>query len=168
MCLNREGYICLDSNAFRWITQGYTHVFLHEMGHAIVCKLITGENSEVTVYKNSCRGVNLNCLTQPGLSDWEKTAVCIAGPMADITFSISKLIVAKALKNYLSWPVAIALGGGAIIWISGEMLYAYVSASKKDSGDFGLIARHGNTHLALASATLISQCALAILALVKL
>lgn len=86
----------------------------------------------------------------------------------DIAFSSCKLVAATALKSYISWPVALALGIGAVIWMSGELLYAYVSASNRDHGDFGCIARRGNTHLALAGAALASQCALGIFAAIKL
>lgn len=92
----------------------------------------------------------------------------MAGPMGDIAFSIGKLIAASALRKHLPWPVALALGSGAIFWMSGELLYAYVSAKKKDQGDFGWIARRGNAHLALASTALVALCALGIFTVVKL
>lgn len=159
---------CINSNAFRWITQGYTHVFVHEMSHAAAHKVLTGQNSEVDFFTSLCVGKTLPSPAAAYASDWKKTAIDIAGPMGNIAFSTCKLVAATALKSYLSWPVALALGSGAVIWMSGELLYAYISASNRDHGDFGNIARRGNTHLALASTALISQCALGILAAIKL
>ena len=157
----------LKSNAFHWITQSNLHLFVHEMSHALACKVLTGQTSEVNFfYKRG--GYNQLPPAVNYASDWKKTAIDIAGPMGDITLSTCKLVAATALKSYLSWPIALALGSGAVIWMSGELLYAYVSASKRDGGDFGCIARRGNAHLVLASAALISQCALGIFAAIKL
>lgn len=159
---------CLNSKVFRWITQGYTHVFTHEMSHALACKLLTNKNSTVHVIKSICEGITIHPTELVCASDWKNTIVDVAGPLGDIVFSSCKLVAATALKNYLSWPIALAMGSGGVIWISGELLYAYISASNRDSGDFGKIALRGNTHLALASTALVSQVALGILAAVKL
>jgi hypothetical protein len=164
--ISQLAYKFFKSNAFHWITQLHTHVFVHEMGHALSIKALTGQNSEVKIfYKRG--GVTQPPAALRYASDWKQTVVEAAGPMADIAFSTCKLVAATALKRYLSWPVALVLGSGAVMWMFGELLYAYVSASKKDDGDFGCIARRGNTHLALASTALVSQCALGIFAAIK-
>lgn len=165
--ISKLAFNCINSNAFRWITQGYTHVSVHEVSHAIVCKALTGQNSEVNFFTSLCIGKNNYPPALSYASDWKQTMVDISGPMGDIAFSTCKLVAATALKSYLSWPVSLALGSGAVIWMSGELLYAYVSASNRDYGDFGCIARRGNTHLALASTALISQVALGIFAAIK-
>lgn len=166
--ISKMAFKCLNSNVFRWITQGYTHVFTHEMSHALACKLLTNQNSTVHVIKSICEGGILYPTELAYASDWKKTIVDVAGPLGDIAFSSCKLVAATALKNYLSWPIALALGSGSVIWISGELLYAYISASNRDAGDFGKIAHRGNTHLALASTALVSQAALGIFAAIKL
>jgi hypothetical protein len=165
--ISKLAFNCINSNAFRWITQGYTHVFVHEMSHAIACKALTGQKSEVNFFTSLCIGMNEYPLTITYVSDWKKTVIYAAGPMGDIAFSTCKLVAATALKSYLSWPVALTLGSGAVVWMSGELLYAYVSAANKDHGDFGKIASRGNIHLALASTALVSQCALGIFAAIK-
>jgi len=166
--ISQLAFKCINSNAFRWITQGYTHVFVHEMSHAVAYKVLTGQNSEVDFFTSLCIGKNLSPPAAAYASDWKKTIIGISGPMGDIAFSTCKLVAATALKSYLSWPVALALGSGAVVWMSGELLYAYVSAANKDHGDFGKIASRGNTHLALASTALVSQVALGIFAAIKL
>lgn len=159
---------CLSSDAFRWITQGYAHVFTHEMGHALACKLLTNQNSTVHVIKSTCEGGTTFPSGLVNMADWKKTIVDVSGPFGNIAFSSCKLLAATSLKNYLSWPIALTLGSGGVIWISGELLYAYVSASNRNAGDFGKIAGRGDTHLALASAALVSQAALGIFAAIKL
>ncbi|HSX37302.1 MAG TPA: hypothetical protein VLE95_00550 [Chlamydiales bacterium] len=167
--ISKMTYKCLNSNAFRWITQGYAHVFIHEMSHALTYKLLTNQHSTVHISKSTCAGRTIypteftRCA-----SDWEKTIVHVAGSLGNIAFSSCKLVAATALKNYISWPIALALGSSGVIWISGELLYACVSASKRNRGDFGRIARLGNTHLALAGTALVSQVALGIFAAIKL
>lgn len=159
---------CIKSDAFRLVTQAYTHVFVHEMSHALACKILTGQNSEVDLFTNRCVGVNHYPPAVTYASDWKQTVIDVAGPMGNIAFSTCKLVAATALKSYLSWPVALALGSGAIVWMSGELLYAYVSASNRNDGDFGLIALRGNTHLALASTAIVSQVALGIFVAIRL
>lgn len=158
---------CINSNVFRWLTQGYAHTFIHEMSHALTFKLLTNQDATVRVFKSSCTGETDYPYSLNNLPDWKKNIIYIAGPMGDIAFSTCKLIAATALKNYLSWPIALALGSGAVIWISGELLYAYTSLLNKDAGDFGIIARSGNISLALASTTLVSQVALGVFAAIK-
>lgn len=164
--ISKTAIKCINSNMFRWITQGYAHVFTHEMSHALTFKLFSGQDTTIEVFKSSCTGrTRLPLATLP---DWKNTIVIVAGPMGDIAFSTCKLVAATALKSYLSWPVALALGSGAVIWMSGELLYAYTSALNRDDGDFGCIASYGNTYLALASTALVSQCALGIFTAIKL
>jgi hypothetical protein len=166
--ISRLALTCLNNNAFRWITQSYMHLFVHEMSHAITCKVLTGQNGNVDFFLDRNAGRTPYPQSFTNAVDWKKTVISIAGPMGNIAFSICKLVAATALKNYLAWPVRLALGGGAVFWISGELLYAYVSASNKDQGDFGSIACLGPTHLAIASIAIVSQCALGIFAAIRL
>lgn len=156
---------CLKSTAFRLATQAYAHVFVHEICHAMIYKLFAHQNAEVHITKCGCEGrtsypsaVNAN---------WKSTIIDLSGPMGNIAFSTCKLVAATALKSYLTWPIALALGAGAVMWISGELLFAYISVSKNSEADFANIARRGNNHLALASIALVSQVALGIFAAIK-
>ncbi len=165
--LSKAATQCINSNVFRWLTQGYTHIFIHEMSHALTFKLLTNQDATVRVFKSSCTGETYYRISLNNFADWKKNIISIAGPMGDIAFSTCKLVAATALKSYLSWPIALALGSGAVIWISGELLYAYTSGLNKDAGDFGSIARSGNISLALFSTLLVSQVALGIFAAIK-
>lgn len=159
---------CLHNYPFRLITQGYAHTFIHAMSCALMNKLLTNQDAQIEIFTNSCTTkINLPPRFHT-LPDWKKTIADTAGPMGNIAFASCKLVAATALKRSLSWPVALTLGSGAVIWMSGELLYAYVSASNRDYGNFGDIPCRGNAHLALASTALLSQCALGIFAAIKL
>ena len=159
---------CINSNAFRLVTQGYIHLFIHEMSHALACKFVVGLNAKVTIFTSACVSRARFPQEMFSVEAWRQTFVSVAGPIGNIAFCACKLVVATRFKKYLSWPLALVLGSGAVIWMCGELLYAYTSASKKDGGDFGKIACHGNTHLALASTALIGQLALGTFAAIKL
>lgn len=159
---------CINNDHFRWITQGYAHVFVHEVSHAIISKLIYNNHPSIRVFKSSCTGMCTAFVPNAHHTEWKSTIFSLAGPAGNIAFCSCKLVAAAAFKSYLSWPIALALGSGAVIWASGELLYAYTSALKRDSGDFGSIARKGNAHLTFASVILVSQCALAIFAAIML
>lgn len=160
------GYLadnCLNSNVFRVVTQGYAHTFVHEMGHALACRVLTDVKPKVRVFTDLCTGRTY--VGDPGsLID---SIICASGPLANMAFSGCKLVGATALRGYLSMPVAITIGAGAIVWMTGELFLASISASDKDLGDFGRIARYGSTNLTLASTALIGQCALGVLAACK-
>ncbi len=170
---------CLNSIPFRLITQGYAHVCIHEMSHAIAIKLLTNESPYVHICTDTCTGYTRSDeddIFEPELwkdndnieaEPWKDNIIHAAGSIGNVAFSSCELIAATAFKNYLSWPVALALGGGGALWLSGELLYSYVSAIRKDNGDFGQIASSHKMHLALAGAALVGECALGVLAAVK-
>lgn len=184
---NQEGMLTqyakkhFNNSAFRWITkaynwatQGYAHVLVHEMGHALTSRLFPRQNffshqpndqvtPKVKVFTTTCEGATTDAVL--GLIGWKKVLVCAAGPLANIAFSACKLVAVQTLKtNYFTWPIAAVLECGAIVEIGSELYYAYDSSSKEDDGDFGRIAREGNLFLCLASTALITECALGVVA----
>lgn len=156
----------ISKHPFCVITQGYAHIFVHEISHALVYKLLTGQNAKVLVIKNSFQSF----VTYPVVVNKRGQAfiIDISGPIGSVAFSSCKLVAAAALKNYLSWPVALVLGGGAAMCITGELLHAGICAFKKSQTDFGFIAKRGCTSLVLASLILVSEAALAVFASFKL
>ena len=172
--VSRIALACLNSNTLRYLTQGYSHVFIHEMGHALADRLLTHKDVDpydtpsVYISKESCGGENWPTSASEFLPEWKKTILDVAGPMADIAFSSCKIVAATSLKNYLPLPVTLALGGAGALWIFGELVYAYTSVLNKDGGDFSNIAERGNVHLALASTAVVSQVALAIFTAISL
>jgi hypothetical protein len=166
-CLNSRVFHA-SCYVFRLMTQGYLHVLVHEMGHAIAEKLLTHRKPKVNVYTDSCTGVCLSEIQTHISYRWVpyriQSIVYASGPMADVAFCIFKLVTATALRSYLSTPIAAVLGASAVIWITGELGYALVSAYCRNEGDFGNISRNGSSHLSLASIALVGEVALGIFA----
>jgi len=155
---------CLTSKAFILATQGYLHTLVHELGHAGTYKYFTTHAPNVTIITNHCSGfTSYFPRFYRSASPIKKTIMNIGGPMSNMIFSSTKLIAAAALKDYISWPVALVLGTGSVVWMSGELLYAFTSAYKQDQGDFGCIAERSKVHLVISAAALIGQYALGIL-----
>lgn len=157
----------INSDFARLISVSNIHLFVHEMSHAIACKLITNQNSSISFFTKRCLAVNYYPREVLHCQDWKRTILDSAGPIGDIAFSSCQLVAANALKNYISWPISLLLGGGALLFMAAELFYAYSSASKKDFGDFGLIAKRNISHLVFSSIALISSCALGIFGALK-
>ncbi len=170
LTLNGAGVIsylaraCINNQVFQYLSFGYSHVFIHELGHALTSRILTGNSTPSITIDSSCNGFTSECIAD---SRWKDSLILSAGPMFDIAFCSFQLIAAASLKKH-SKIVSGILGFSAVIWMAGELLYAYTSVINDDGGDFGSIARNGKTHLALASAALISECALSIFTAIKM
>jgi hypothetical protein len=132
------------------------------MGHATIYTLLTGKTPKIFIFKDFYGGATAINEEFYTLSDWARTALLVAGPMANVAFSYGKLFSAEALKNHLPWPTTLSLRLGAIYQIYLELSYAYNSLHA-GFGDFGLIAEIGNTHLTVAATTLLVQVSLGLL-----
>lgn len=76
---------CLKNRAFCIATLGYAHVFVHEMGHALVGKFLLNQNSRVQIFTKDCVSLTASSGTAP-LPTWKKTVRFAAGPMANMVF----------------------------------------------------------------------------------
>jgi hypothetical protein len=150
----------LNNYAFKLITFGYLHTFVHEMGHGIALKILSGKNISIEININTCLGLVRG--ERSNLSAWSMTLFDLAGPLADVILSISLIYASCAFNSLITPPLAIILGAGGAIWLVGEYYYA-VDSLISGRGDMASIASHGNLHLLIASAALITPCALAIL-----
>lgn len=155
----------LSNKWFQIAHQGYLHTYIHEMGHALACKQVIPDRSCVYVHPK-CNGATMGYFDTPRFLNfqlqWKQSFVDAAGPLTQMAFASLRLVAAVALRNYISWPVAFVLGTGAVYHMMEELAYAAESSVSGD-GDFGSIASSSKTHLALASAALIGECALGIL-----
>ncbi|MBA3958602.1 MAG: hypothetical protein H0X51_09470 [Parachlamydiaceae bacterium] len=165
-CISVIANRCFNSHVFHVVTQGYLHTFIHEVGHALAGKVLYGENSRIIICTSPIHPVNRR--DESRFKNWKETIYCLSGPLANMCFSTCKLVAAVAFRSYLSLPVACIFGAGAVFWISGELLYAYVSAAGNlPEGDFYKIARIGNVHLALSTVVLVGQAALGVFCAVQ-
>ena len=159
--VSQSAHACLNSRFFRYFTMGYVHTFVHEMGHALAYKLLTGSPSSIEIQTNTCTGVTHYRNYKP-LSPLAESFTSLSGALANIVFSICKIVAACALSSYITVPVALGIGIGAAIWITGELFYAFHSGLYQDHGDFGKIAQNGPLHFISSVAVLTSAVALGI------
>lgn len=122
-CVN----LCLGNSLFRFLTFGYLHVFIHELGHALASLLQGHKHVKIKISTNTCKGVT-------EWQDFTKALIgpefftSIAGPLAGMTLETIKLIGAIALgvllPSFIGLPLEIAIGAGSVIWLLGELSYA--------------------------------------------
>jgi hypothetical protein len=161
---HEAGFISkLADKCFNGLARAYMHTAVHEMGHAIAYKLFSGDTPNIVVYSDQgSEGYThsqwINCLPA-----WQRNIVSAAGALGNVAFSSCELATAFALKRYCG-PLALVLGSGAAASIAQDLIYSIHSTIKQDDGDFGKIAQSNKTHLALAGAALVGECALAALA----
>lgn len=142
----------------RVASQLHLHTFVHQMGHILAEKLLMGvTSSEISivtfndklhpvVYKEAHKNFNTRL-----------SLVEAAGPLAHVAFCIVKLAVAVLFTNYITFPVAFALGSVAFGYITADVLGAALSRGRDD---FGYIAKNSKTHYAMAMFALITEVAL--------
>lgn len=161
-------HFILSSKIFNLLTLGWLHTLVHEMGHAVAYKILTGEGSTITLCYNSCYGSTAHdgsAVNSPIKETW----ILLSGPLANIIFSSVLIVGIFALTQYLPMAKEVSLGlriaitANGAIWMIGELFYAAVSVSQKDDGDFGRIAKEHWLHLTLSTLLLIIICALCIL-----
>lgn len=154
--------VLLNNYTFKVLTFGYLHTMVHEMGHALTAKLFN-VHSSIKININNCIGCTQynNYKKLPLLKD---SLVALAGPLADVIFSVSIIFAAFFASPFITVPVSTFFALGAAIWITGELYYALDSLNSGD-GDFANIGRNGNLHLLFATVALITPVALTALAL---
>lgn len=156
------------SHTFRVLTLGYLHVFVHEMGHALAAKILFGNSPQVSVFRNPSPELgNTNNAGGRNYGSIGDSIVHAAGPMADMIFSSCTIIAAIAFRTFISTPVTVCLVIGSVIWMTGEMCYAYASATKLTIGDFFYIRDNGWGHLLVATTILTATFAYGIFAATK-
>jgi hypothetical protein len=148
-----------NNRIFQLSTLGYVRVFLHEMSHAMMSKLLTYALPEVTIYIPNCNGITVFYGARSRMA-WKNNLVSAAGSMTNIAFSICNIFAINRLKEFLPWPASLVLKAGNAIWITGELLYALASVLQKDHGDFGKIFKSNPFHFAIASTALIAESVL--------
>lgn len=165
---------CLRSKIFSLLTLGHLHTLVHETGHAVAHRVLTGGEATINLSISSCYGSTTYYPGTRPLSPLGATWIDLSGPLADVIFSVVLIIGIFAITHYvpmsqeLSLGLRIGIGAPAAFWIVGEFFHAGVSACKGDSGDFGKIANRGWLQLLMSIAILVSICALCAFGIVML
>lgn len=156
----------MRSKIFSVLTLGHLHTFIHEFGHAATYELLSGGKATINLSTKSCYGSTTFEQSKRQLPGVAQTYIDLAGPLADVIFSAVLIVGIFALTHYvpmpieLSWSLRAVVCIPAAIWIGGEFLYAAVSITNNDNGDFGNIAKRGIGHLLVSLAVLITIRAL--------
>jgi|688.fasta_scaffold03461_22 hypothetical protein len=162
-CLSTTTKNLLTNYTFKIITFSYLHTFVHEVAHALALKALGVKNICIEINSNTALG-HTGIAGKTKLSSWSLTLVDLAGPLANVIFSVSLVYGSYIFSPIISLPFSLFLGAGGTIWICGEYYYA-LSSLIGDRGDWANIASRGKLSLLLASAALITPCALAILSI---
>ncbi|CCB89078.1 M50 family metallopeptidase [Simkania negevensis] len=155
----------LHSYPFRVATLAFTHFFVHEMGHALTQQMLIPNENHIVIFTDQFGAYNKALTYNEG---FQSSLISLAGPLVDMIYSCSLLAAAVLIQKHISKCAGYILGSGAVVWILGELVYAFSSALRDDIGDFARIAHNGIDHLLLSLSLLVSVCALGIFSSVKL
>lgn len=151
----------LNSYTFRVLTFSYLHVFVHEMGHVLAIKILTGYPSTIIIDTHTVAGKN-NSVGLCHLTPRKNSIVAISGPLVSVIFSMTKIYAALAWRSFITTPLAIGIVSTGGIWVFGELFYMVHSILNQD-GDFADIARQGPAHLRISIVTMVGVVALGML-----
>lgn len=159
--------VCLKSKLFSVVTLGPLHTFIHELGHAVAWRLVSGNGSLIEMSSNSLYGSILFDRFEYNVSSWKNSYVSLSGPLADVILSVALMFFSIAIKSFvpvsLIKPVQLWLVASSVFWICGELIYGAVSAIRQDNGDFGKIAKTGALHLVICGAILVTAVGFGVL-----
>lgn len=158
----------LHSYPFRITTLAFTHFFVHEMGHALANQMLfpmEKYHSSIVIFTDQFGAYTTRLKSNEG---YKSSLVSLAGPLIDMIYSCTLLAAAVLIGKKVSKFAGYMLGTGSLVWILGELVYAFSSPIRNDIGDFAAIADNGIDHLLVSLSLLVSTCALGIFGSIKL
>lgn len=159
---------CINSKAFNCAMHSWVHVFAHEMGHALTGKWLLSSSAKIRIFTNHVGGMNTYAYRRMHQAPLEiQSTITTAGPLVGMAFSSCELVAAVALKNYISWPVALFMGTGASYAMFCGLCELGMTLLEFDGSDFQILARDSKKHFVIASAAVVAECALGICAAKK-
>jgi hypothetical protein len=84
--IGRAAEFCLNSKIFSLLTLGHLHTFIHELGHAVAYRTLTGGEATIHIALNTQSGITSFGGKARSLSPAGATWVNLSGPLADLFF----------------------------------------------------------------------------------
>ena len=133
---SKLGKALLTNKVMAIVSLGYLHITIHELGHAIAEQMLAKRtiSSTITVFTKTCTG---NCSVGSSNERWKEIAILIAGPLADVLFSIMQCMLGFMCISagfFGSTCLGSILIASGVSWIAGELFYA-----TRPYGDVGKI-----------------------------
>lgn len=146
---------------FNVLNLTYVSILVHEMGHALACKALTGSNPEIEIYSNAAGFTipkpNTVCRT---LKD--RAVIYASGPILHMFYCVCLLTIPLVSRSYILKVIRIIIREWASNNMLGEFLYACKSTISQDNGDFSQISKCGLSYFTIASTTLVGLFALGV------
>jgi hypothetical protein len=155
----------LHSYPFRVATLTFTHFFVHEMGHALTQQMLIPNENHIVIFTDQFGAYNKALTCNEG---FQSSLISLAGPLVDMIYSCSLLAAAVLIQKHISKYAGYILRSGTVVWILGELVYAFSSVLRDDIGDFAQIAHNGIDHVLLSLSFLVSPCAFGVFTSIKL
>lgn len=161
---------------FLYLSFAHLFTLVHEFGHALAYKMITGKGSTIYMSPNHCFGLTVHEEIKDELTVLQNIWVTLSGHLATVLFSAIIILGIFALTYYLAMPLGLIIALRIIVAVPitlrilGEGSYAISSACKNaNNGDFGSIRKIGDLPAVfLCAALLISLVALCIIGVIFL
>ncbi len=175
LVLNRNSFastilsFVLKNRVFNIISHRFSSTFLHEFGHVLASKLLTGHNSRVIVDTDCCSGVTIGCDSKSREPlGWRDSIISAMGPIGELGAAVLKMRCAAIMARNVSKPLAAVLGFGAAVSAIGQLIYVISSSLEQNHGDFGQIAKSNKKHLFLALLLVSGETLLAVSEMMRL
>jgi hypothetical protein len=137
-------------------TQVKTHNLVHELGHVIFIKSqVPTSQIALTFSVERMPGLRIHSEFDRLPSLGLQTIHALTGPIASVLFARTKLVLLKIFESSIPAPLSFTMATGSYAIIGIELYNALYGAYKKNSTDFGFIARE-NTQCLAASLTFFS------------
>lgn len=159
---------------FLYLSFAHLFTLVHEFGHALAYKMISGTGSTIYMSPNNCFGVT-KPETKHKTTVLQEVWISLSGHLATVLFSAIIILSVFALTHYVVMPLGLVIALRIIVAVPiilrilGEGAYAITSYKNVPPGDFGSIRQIGGSlAVFLSTALLISLITLCIIGIVFL
>jgi len=128
-------------------TLHFCYTFVHEMGHAIATKILTGKPSSVIITHSSISGHR----GAKGCSDRDKKIILAAGPLAGALFVCTQIFLTVTLFSSFPLSVRVLFFGANLL---NDYWYLIIWGLSKGNGDWGKLRQKGLESFFLAASAM--------------